>query len=375
MINRLRFSVTSLVLLVLIACSNTKPPAQPTATSAATVTVEPTPKSTTASPTMGATATGTSETATAPPATITAGPGEFLNPVIDQDFPDPDALKVGDNTYYAYATNSGAYNIQTAKSTDLVNWQLLSDALPTLPPWALRGFTWAPEVTTTTDGKSYVMYFTARDMASQKQCIGVATAAAPEGPFKSSADKALICQVAIGGSIDASSFVDEDGSRYVLWKNDGNCCGFDTYLYLQKVSADGLTLEGEPTQLIKQDQAWEGPLVEAPTLWKHDGKYYLFYSANVYSGADYATGYAVADTIRGPYQKPEGPLIQTDFKNGAAIGPGGQDVVVDDDGETWMLYHSWNSDASYRRMQIDELIWEDGKPVLKGPDKGPQLVP
>src|SRR3712207_8021969 len=49
------------------------------------------------------------------------GPGQFVNPVIDQDFPDPDVLKVGD-TYYAYATNTQIVNIQAAKSQDLVQW-------------------------------------------------------------------------------------------------------------------------------------------------------------------------------------------------------------------------------------------------------------
>jgi beta-xylosidase len=220
------------------------------------------------------------------------------------------------------------------------------------------------------------MYFTARDAASDKQCIGVATSDKPEGPFKDEGDKPFICQADQGGSIDASSFVDEDGTQYVLWKNDGNCCGYDTWLYIQKVSQDGLTLEGDPTRLIKQDKAWEGNLVEAPTLWKHEDNYYLFYSANNYAGADYATGYAVADAPTGPFTKPEnGPWLSTDFQNGGAIGPGGQDVVVDDDGETWLAYHSWDPTATYRRMQIDELRWEGETPVLDGPDRGPQPKP
>ena len=41
-----------------------------------------------------------------------------FTPVIDQDFPDPDVLEV-DGTYYAYATNGNARNVQVATSTDL----------------------------------------------------------------------------------------------------------------------------------------------------------------------------------------------------------------------------------------------------------------
>ncbi len=325
------------------------------------------PSAASASPTAGASATPS------------LGADEFRNPVIDQDFPDPDVLKVGD-TYYAYATNNQATrsNIQAAKSTDLVNWTILPDAMPQTPSWAVLnfGFIWAPEVTTWDDGKTFVMYYTARDQAADKQCIGLATSTSPEGPFKDMSDKAFICQADLGGSIDASSFRDADGTQYVLWKNDGNCCGKDTYLYLQRVSADGLTLEGEPTQLIKQDQPWEGNLVEAPTLWKHNTKYYLFYSANNYAGARYVTGYAVADAIAGPYTKPnDGPFMETDFQNGGAIGPGGQDIVVDDDGETWIMYHSWEATNSYRRVQIDQLTWNGDTPVVDGPDLKPQPKP
>jgi hypothetical protein len=48
---------------------------------------------------------------------------------------------------------------------------------------------------------------------------------------------------------------------------------------------------------------------------------------------------------------------------------------VDKDGETWLMYHSWNPGASYRRIMIDELVWEGGMPVVKGPDKLPQPKP
>src|SRR5688572_2476041 len=58
----------------------------------------------------------------APAATAAATAGQFTNPVIDRDFPDPDVLRVGD-AYYAYATNAGGVNVQAARSPDLVRWQ------------------------------------------------------------------------------------------------------------------------------------------------------------------------------------------------------------------------------------------------------------
>ncbi len=381
--NLIRF-ILLLFLLLLPACNRggEQQGAQPTSTAAVETSAQE------AAPTEEATEPTAEPTATVPPATPTERPGPtetaapeegtFVNPVLDQDFPDPDVLKVGD-TYYAYATNTGNTNIQAARSTDLVTWEHIGETLPSIPSWGVVqfGYLWAPEVTTSADGQTYLMYYTARFRTEEgdgHQCIGVATSDSPEGPFRSPAEEPFICNHDMGGSIDAASFVDEDGTRYVLWKNDGNCCGYPTWLWIQQVSDDGLTLIGEPTQLIKRDQPWEGNLIEAPTLWKDEGKYYLFYSANDYSSPNYAVGYAVADNVLGPYEKPlSQPFLKTSIPAGV-IGPGGQDIVFDPDGDTWMLYHTWDPE-SFRHMRIDELTFEDGAPVLLGPEREPQPMP
>ena len=245
--------------------------------------------------------------------------------VLDENFPDPDVLQVGD-TWYAYATQKASpnSNLQEATSKDLKTWQLLdTDPLPRLPSWATTGRTWAPDVSKV--GNGYVMYFTAHSVDPDVQCIGVARATSPTGPFTSVGSKPLVCPAAQGGAIDPASFVDADGTRYIVWKNDGNCCGKDTWLQLQKTSPDGLELAGAPVKLIKQDQAWEGELVEAPTLVRHGSQYTLLYSANSYAADKYVTGYATANKLTGPYTKNPQPLLST--SNTGIIGPGGQDVV------------------------------------------------
>ena len=49
------------------------------------------------------------------------------------DFPDPFVLPVG-GTYFAYATNSVAGNIQIIESSDLTHWTAVGDALPSSRP-------------------------------------------------------------------------------------------------------------------------------------------------------------------------------------------------------------------------------------------------
>jgi arabinan endo-1,5-alpha-L-arabinosidase len=296
-------------------------------------------------------------------ASSSAGPEADGNPVLDEDFPDPDILEV-DGTYYAYATNTAQLNVQVATSSDLESWEMSdADALPELPSWVIPGKTWAPEVTQFGPDR-FVMYPTTTNFDPTFQCIAVATATSPEGPFEIVGEEMLICPAEEGGAIDASTFTDDDGTRYLLWKNDGNCCGFDTWLYLAPLSEDGLTLAGEPTRLVKQDQEWEGDLVEAPTLVKRDGTYVLMYSANSYGGEEYAIGYATADAVTGPYTKGEEPLFTTEAGDGVYIGPGGQDVVVSPDGQDLLAFHSWYGGITYRAMNTLELQWEDGRPVV-----------
>ena len=281
------------------------------------------------------------------------------NPVVDDDFPDPDLLEV-DDVYYAYATEGNLRNVRVARSSDLVEWETLPDALPELPSWVIPGKTWAPEVTEISPGR-YAMYFTATNFRPTFQCIGVAVGESPEGPFTVVGEGMLVCPPEEGGAIDASTFLDEDGTRYLLWKNDGNCCGLDTWLQIAPLSPDGTTLAAAPTRLVQQDQEWEGNLVEAPTLVLRDGVYTLLYSANDYGGPSYAIGYATASSVLGPYTKAEEPLLTTQDAPDY-VGPGGQDVVVGPDGEDRLVFHSWYLDNTYRGMNVLPLEWEDGRP-------------
>jgi arabinan endo-1,5-alpha-L-arabinosidase len=291
-----------------------------------------------------------------------ASPSAASTPVLDQDFPDPDVLKVGD-TYYAYATQKPGpnQNLQAATSKDLKTWQVLdTDPLPELPAWATTGRTWAPDVSKA--GAGYVMYFSAHSIDPDVQCIGVARGTSPAGPFTNVGSKPLVCPADAGGAIDPASFVDADGTRYLLWKNDGNCCGKDTWLHLQKTSPDGLSLAGPPVKLVKQDQTWEGNLVEAPTLVRHGSQYTLLYSANDYAGEKYTTGYATAPKLTGPYQKAAQPLLST--SGSGIIGPGGQDVVEGPGGTGYLAVHGWDPAITHRSMYLLPVTWQGGKPVL-----------
>ena len=336
-----------------------------------------------ATPTVGPEATETESptatiTAQTPTATELPGPS-FTNPVYNSDFPDPYVLRVGD-TYYAYATTNGSTtNIRTIRSQDLVNWEEVGDALPALPEWSVlsSGYTWAPGVVQIED--QFLMYYVARDEDVDRQCIGVAVSDDPAGPFIDPNDEAFICQASLGGSIDAHPFKDDDGKLYLLWKNDGNCCGLEVALWIQELSPDGMTLVGEPVKLIERDQPWERPLIENPAMVKHNDMYYLFYSGNWWESHQYAISYAVCETVTGPCEK---PLDEPWFEYEAPVmGPGGQTFFTDKEGNLWMAYHAWTgAEVGYsiggeRSLHIDLVMFEGDKPVTNGPTYTPQLLP
>ncbi|GIJ60160.1 glycoside hydrolase family 43 protein [Virgisporangium aurantiacum] len=299
----------------------------------------------------------------------------FTNPVYAGDAPDPQAFRAGD-TWYLVHTNAGGRNVPVMTSPDLVTWTPHGDAFPKLPDWADAGKTWAPEVIALSDN-AFVMYVTVADRASGRQCVAVATATAPGGPYTAAGTGPLLCQADLGGSIDAGPFRDTDGSLYLVWKNDGNAIGVDTWIYAQRLSADGLRLEGAAAKLLRQTEPWEGRVVEGPFLWRHNGKLYLFYAANDYGSADYAEGYAVCDTPLGPCVKaPENPVL---VSRDTASGPG-HASMVEHAGRTWLLYHAWPKGAEGavspgRQLWLDEVTWADGRPVVHGPTSAPQPLP
>ncbi len=276
-------------------------------------------------------------------------------PVLDEDFPDPDVVAVDDG-WVAFATGMNGLNVRVATSPDLHSWTVeRRDALPALPAWASPGRTWAPDVSARPDG-TWVMYVTAEHTASGRQCIGVATSPTADGTYTPAGDQPLVCPLDAGGAIDPSTFTDDDGTRYLLWKTDGNCCSQDTWIEIAPLSADGLSLTGAPTQLVRQDQPWEGSVVEAPVLVRHDDEYVLLYSANDYGGDDYAIGAARSSTLLGPYTKQAEPVLSTPASDGALRGPGGQDVVSTDHGDVLVL-HAWDELYTYRALHTRELVW------------------
>lgn len=288
-------------------------------------------------------------------------------PVYGGDFPDPCIVPVG-GAYYAYGTQAGGRNVPILRSGDLRRWEPAGDALPTVPAWARAGRTWSPAVLPR--GEGFVLYPVLWEQRSNRQCIGLFTGPAPAGPFTDRAGGPFVFQARRGGSIDPSPFVDADGTAYLLWKSDDNALHKPPSLWGQQLTADGLDLAGEPVQLLRQDRAWEEPLIEAPALVRDGDTYYLFYSANWWESERYCIGYATAASPLGPYRKAtkHGPWMES---GPHALGPGGQEFFPDAGGALRMAFHAWTPEAvgyrngGRRALSIAGVAFVDGEPVVQ----------
>jgi len=319
-------------------------------------------------------------------------------PVFNGDFADPFALRTADVLYIyssdtvttRYAPGAHIPVISLARDSGFEG-HYLGDAMPSLPKWTVSGYQWAPSVWARPDG-SYVMYYSTPATVSlgclartpplgciktvngttSAMCISRAVSSSPAGPFVDDSSSAFICPLSNGGAIDPSVFVAPDGTPWLLWKSDGDCCNLPTTIYSQQLSADGLSTVGPAHALIGATQSWEGHLVEAPSMIENGNTYWLFYSANLWGSDNYGIGVARCTSVIGPCTKPldhawlssDGSGLQRD------PGPGGQEFFQAG-GLIWMVHHGLAAGESgnnaQRRLYVDLLSFPPGQPPRIAP--------
>jgi arabinan endo-1,5-alpha-L-arabinosidase len=299
-----------------------------------------------------------------------------VNPVYDHDAPDPTVIRASDGAFYAYTTQSlygpRLLNIPVLRSTDLVNWTFVRDALPSVPDWAVLGErdSWAPHVISH-DGR-YLMYFSERRAENDTMAIGVAVADDPQGPFRDAIGEPLLTGPTFT-TIDPF-VMPIDGELWIYWGSAGDP------IWAQQLSEDGLSTLGEPQMVFHREfgEPYEG-LIEGAWLMEHDGWWYLLYSGDACCDeiAHYAVLVARSHSPFGPFERhPDNPVVA---ENQTFNAPGHNSVVVDDGGQEWLVYHAYvRPDFTFRVMLIDRIDWVDAWPVVAGgeaPSNDPQGVP
>jgi len=99
---------------------------------------------------------------------------------------------------------------------------------------------------------------------------------------------------------DQTLFVDDDGAAYHLYASEENAT-----LQISKLTDDYLKYSGEYCRVF------QGRFMEAPAIFKHEGKYY-FIGSGCTGWAPNAARSAVAESIWGPWQELGNPCVGED---------------------------------------------------------------
>jgi arabinan endo-1,5-alpha-L-arabinosidase len=305
-------------------------------------------------------------------------PATYRNPVFAHDAPDPSIIRASDGYFYVYTTQSiypaGVLNLPILQSPDLVHWKLVGQVFDQIPRWVVGGpggDMWAPHAVGF--GGRYYVYYAGREYGTGQMAIGVATSDSPTGPFHD-LGKPLISGYRPYVAIDPFAFQAANGRKYLYWGSN-----FDP-IRVQRLSADGLSLVGQPKVALAPRPSDNGGLIEGAWVLPHDGLYYLMYSQGdcCSSHANYQIGVARALSPTGPFTRdPDNPILAG---NAHFTAPGHNATITDDTGQDWIVYHSRTHGnlVQDRDLMLDRILWKNGWPAIndgKGPSWMPQPVP
>lgn len=341
----------------------------------------------------------------------------YTNP-IDVAFGDPFVLDNGDGTYYMYGTGGGAKDgFATYSSQDLVNWEYEGQVYygNTDSSWNEKWF-WAPEVYKRPDG--YYLFFSAQwkenpTNEEENFMIGVAWSEQPTGPFEDFHDRPVFDPGY--PIIDANVFVDDDGRNYLYYSRacykhpvESEVADWarekgwydeieESWVYGVELAADFSGVIGEPILLLRPpvtmddpQTEWESRSVtsheinrrwtEGSFTFKHEGTYYIMYSANYYAGENYAVGYATGSGPLGPFTKAQNnPVLQKNTPEGGEVTGTGHNMVLfsRDSTEMYAVYHGRTKTSGQERVVfLDQMeIDKEGKLQVAGPSTTAKALP
>lgn len=296
---------------------------------------------------------------------------------------DPFVLQHGDR-YFLFGTNASNEGFKCWESPDLVQWTPKGWAYQESDDSWAKSHYWAPEVKEYR-GKFYMTYSAMPKSAdTPRLLIALAVSDDPAGPYKD-----LYAPWFDFGysAIDGHIFVDDDGKPYLYFSRNGAQDGYSFgIIYGVALTEDLSKPIGEVVKLMEADQLWEkvryaeNRCNEGAFVLKHNGRYYMTYSANHTGFPHYGIGYATADHPLGPWVKAEeNPIAATNLDVGVS-GPGHSCITRSPDGEElFIIYHTHadpKNPSGERVVNIDRLQFdEDGKLKIIGPTRSPQPMP
>ena len=281
------------------------------------------------------------------------GDGTYKNPIINADYSDPDAIRVGDNFYLISSSFEDVPGLPILQSKDLVNWTIIGHALKRQPP--IEHFSiprhgegvWAPSIRY--HNNEFYIYYPDPDFG-----IYLTKAKNITGPWS---DPVLV--EAGKGLIDPCPLWDDDGQGYLVHAFAGSRAGIKSIIVVKKLNKDGTKVMDEG--ILVYDGHETDPTIEGPKFYKRNGYYYIFAPAG-----GVPTGWQLvlrSKNVYGPYER----KVVMDQGSSTTNGPHQGAWVTTQTGEDWFL-HFQDKDAYGRVVHLQPMRWINDWPVI-GLDK------
>lgn len=237
--------------------------------------------------------------------------GEFYNPILQGCYPDPAITRKGDDYYMVCSSFAMFPGVPLFHSNDLVNWTQIGHVLDRtsqldLHDTGISSGVYAPGITYNPHNDTFYMITTA--FAGGLGNIIVKTKDPKQGwsdPIKLDFD-----------GIDPSIFFDEDGKAYVV-HNDAPPRGEELYnghrvikVWEYDVAKDQVIAGTDKIIVNGGVDLSEQPIwIEAPHLYKKDGRYYLM-CAEGGTGGWHSEVIFVSDSPKGLFKPaPSNPIL------------------------------------------------------------------
>ena len=281
------------------------------------------------------------------------GDGTYKNPIINADYSDPDAIRVGNDYYMVSSSFTHIPGLPILHSKDLVNWTIIGHALEKQPPYDVYdkvqhgAGVWAPSIRY--HNNEFYIYYPDPDFG-----IYLLKAKNILGPWS----EPLLIEAG-KGLIDPCPLWDDNGKTYLVHAYAGSRAGIKSIIVVKEMNKEGTKIISDGVMVY--DGHEKDPTIEGPKFYKRNGYYYIFAP-----GGGVSTGWQTilrSKNIYGPYER----KVAIDQGTTSINGPHQGAWITTQTGEDWFL-HFQDKEAYGRVVHLQPMKWINDWPVI-GIDK------